>query len=64
MTDVAFDFQFDNAKTEQGPAVQRAHPSGTFDLFAGEHARGATSSRAEGGGPRSSGRTRAEVIPA
>jgi len=36
MTDVKFDFQFDNAKTEQGPPVQRVYPSGTFDLFAGE----------------------------
>lgn len=36
MTDVAFDFQFDNAKTELGPPVQRVYPTGTFDLFAGE----------------------------
>ncbi len=36
MTDVKFDFQFDNAKTEQGPPVQRVYPTGTFDLFAGE----------------------------
>lgn len=36
LTDVKFEFVRDEAKTEDGPVVNRAYPRDAFDLFAGE----------------------------
>jgi Ca-activated chloride channel family protein len=36
MTDVQIEFVFDELKSEEGKAVNRVYPKGSFDLFAGE----------------------------
>lgn len=36
MTDVQLEFVFDDARTEEGKAINRVYPKESFDLFAGE----------------------------